>query len=39
MAHMFRSVLKHPCSSSTKFDELSKPEIPNIAAEKPKKAH
>jgi hypothetical protein len=37
---VFRSVLGNtPCScSSTKFDELSKPEIPNIAAEKPKKS-
>ena len=36
---MLRSVFGNtPCScSSTKFAELSKPEIPNIAAEKPKK--
>jgi hypothetical protein len=39
MAHMFRSVLETRSCSSTKFDELSKPEIPNIAAENLRKAH
>lgn len=38
MPHILRKVfLKTPCScSSTKLAELSKPEIPNIAAENPK---
>ncbi|MNT14079.1 hypothetical protein D3C72_1490710 [compost metagenome] len=37
--HILRSVLvKTPCScSSTKLAELSKPDIPNMAAEKPRK--
>jgi hypothetical protein len=39
MAHMFRSVLGNTLVLVLqKFDELSKPEIPNIAAEKPKKS-
>src|SRR3970040_2026122 len=39
IAHILRSVFrKTPCScSSTKLAELSKPEIPNIGTENPKK--
>ncbi len=39
-AHMFLSVLEETpgCCSSTKLAELSNPEMPSIAAEKPRKS-